>query len=191
MRLRDQIALKPAKTCSTRDFTLRKQYEDITKNSKKIMDFSIFRRPGTVEIQKENPRERCHLAFKCTYSLRQLYFTSSVKFELNPIICERVTNKKVMIFHEICTFEKCIQNLVKYMFFRKSRWKIKSSQNFFAGVRSFQQDTRVQIFTPNGANTQQLQLSMWTHIHTDRQTDTQTDRQTDTHHRYHNTHIYI
>ncbi len=43
------------------------------------------------------------------------------KFELNPIIRERVTNKKVMIFHEKCTFEKCIQNVVKYMFFRKFR----------------------------------------------------------------------
>ncbi len=82
VRLRPRIALKPAKTYSTHDFTLIKQYEDITKNSKKIMDFSIFRRPGTVEIscfQKKIPRERCHLAFKCTYSLKQLYFTSSVK----------------------------------------------------------------------------------------------------------------
>ncbi len=48
---------------------------------KKIMDFSIFRRPGTVEIAcfQKNPRERCHLAFECTYSVRQWYFTSSVK----------------------------------------------------------------------------------------------------------------
>ncbi len=46
VRLRHRIALKPAKTCFTHDFTLRKQYKDITKNSKKIIDFSIFRRPG-------------------------------------------------------------------------------------------------------------------------------------------------
>ncbi len=45
MRFWHQIALKPAKTGSTHDFTLRKQYEDKTKNSKKK-----FRRPGTVEI---------------------------------------------------------------------------------------------------------------------------------------------
>ncbi len=80
VRFRHRIALKPAQTCSTHDFTIRKEYEDKTKISKTFMDFSIFRR--TVEIscfQKKNPRERCHLAFKCTYSLRQLYFTSSVK----------------------------------------------------------------------------------------------------------------
>ncbi len=73
MRFRQRIALKPAKTCSTHDFTLRKQYEDKTKHSKKITDFSVFRRPGTVEIscfQKENSRERCDLAVKCTYSVR-------------------------------------------------------------------------------------------------------------------------
>ncbi len=49
VRFRHQIALKPAKTCSTHDFTIKKQYKDKTKKSKKIMDFSIFRRPGTVE----------------------------------------------------------------------------------------------------------------------------------------------
>ncbi len=50
VRFRHRIALTPAKTCSTHDFTLRKQYEDKTQSSKKIMDFSIFRCPGTVEI---------------------------------------------------------------------------------------------------------------------------------------------
>ncbi len=81
MRFRHRIALKPAKTCSTHDFTLRKQYEDKTKNSKKIMDFSIFRRPGTLEIScfQKKTRERCDLAFEYTYSVTQLYFTSSVK----------------------------------------------------------------------------------------------------------------
>ncbi len=83
VRLRHRIALKPAKTCFPHDFTLRKQYEDITKNSKKSWIFQFLDvRVNTVEIscfQKKNPRERYHLAFKCTYSLRQLHFTSSVK----------------------------------------------------------------------------------------------------------------
>ncbi len=73
VHFRHRIALKPAKGCSTHDFTIRKQYEDKTKNSKKIMDISIFRRPGTVEFscfQKKNPRERCYWAFKCRYSVR-------------------------------------------------------------------------------------------------------------------------
>ncbi len=42
MRFWHRIALKPAKTGSTHDFTLRKQYEDKTKNSKKIMDFQFL-----------------------------------------------------------------------------------------------------------------------------------------------------
>ncbi len=54
MLFRHQIALKPAKMCSTRDFDIRKQYGDRTRNSKKIMDFSIFRCPGTVEISLSN-----------------------------------------------------------------------------------------------------------------------------------------
>ncbi len=66
----------------THDFNFRKQYGDKTKSSKQIMKFSTFRSPGTVEIscfQKENPRERCHFTLECTYSVRQMYFTSSVK----------------------------------------------------------------------------------------------------------------
>ncbi len=44
--------------CSTHDFTIRKQYEYKTKNSKKIMEFSIFIRPGTVEISCFQKKKR-------------------------------------------------------------------------------------------------------------------------------------
>ncbi len=60
MRFWHRIALKPAKTCSTHDFTLRKQYEDKTKNSKKIMDFAIFRRPGTVQWKFHVFKKKIH-----------------------------------------------------------------------------------------------------------------------------------
>ncbi len=70
---RPQSALKPWKTCSTHDFTFRKQYADKTKSAKNIMIFSIFRPPGTVKIscfQKENPRQRSYCALKCRYPIK-------------------------------------------------------------------------------------------------------------------------
>ncbi len=72
VRFRHRIALKPAKTCSTHDFTLRKQYEDKSKKSKNILDFSIFRCPGKVEIScfQKTTRERCHWTFECTHSIK-------------------------------------------------------------------------------------------------------------------------
>ncbi len=48
VRFRHRIALKPAQTCSTHDFTLRKQYKDKTQNSKKSWIFQFLDvRPGT------------------------------------------------------------------------------------------------------------------------------------------------
>ncbi len=73
VRFLHRIALKQAKTCSTHDFTFRKQYGDKTKSAKNIMNFSIFIPPGTVKIlcfQKENPRQRCYCALKCRYPIK-------------------------------------------------------------------------------------------------------------------------
>ncbi len=72
MRFQHRVTLKPAKTCSTHDFTLRKQYEDITKTHKKswIFQFLDVRVQWKFHVFKKKPQERCHLAFKCTYSIR-------------------------------------------------------------------------------------------------------------------------
>ncbi len=81
VRFRYWIALKPAKTYSTHDFTLRKQYEDKTKNSKRswIFQFLDVRVQWKFHVFKKSPRERYHLAFECTYSRKVIVFHVSCK----------------------------------------------------------------------------------------------------------------
>ncbi len=96
---RHQITLTPSKRVLHTILLLENSMGTKVK-VQKIMKFSSFRHPGTVEIscfQKKNARKHYHLAVEYTYSVMKLHFTSSKKFELNQIICERVTNKKVMI----------------------------------------------------------------------------------------------
>ncbi len=88
--------------------------------SQKIMDFSIFRRLGTVEISCFKKNRGKGVIGPLSVPIQQSNCISCLlqKFELNPIIWERVTTKKWWFFHEKCTFEKCIQNLVKkHVFF--------------------------------------------------------------------------
>ncbi len=107
------------------------------------------------------------------------------KFEMNPITCERVTNKKVMIFSWKIhiNFEKCIKNLVKYMFFRKSRWQL------FRRREELSARHPSKIF-----HAKRSEHATVTTLYVNACTDTQTDTQTDTHrqtHRQTHTHRQI
>ncbi len=51
MRFRHRIALKPAKTCSTQDFTIRKQYEEKLTIQKKSWIFQFLYLPGTGTVE--------------------------------------------------------------------------------------------------------------------------------------------
>ncbi len=62
----------------------------------KIMDFSIFRRPGgTVEISCFQKKRGKGITGRLNVHIQQGNCISHLvqKFELNPIRCERVTNK--------------------------------------------------------------------------------------------------
>ncbi len=66
MRFQHRIALKPAKTYFTHDFTIIKQYEDKTKRAKYHEQF-LDVPPGTVKIsciQKGNPWQKVLLCIK-------------------------------------------------------------------------------------------------------------------------------
>ncbi len=101
MRFRHRVALKHAKTCSTHDFTIRKQYEDKTKKSKKIMDFQFLdvRVQWKFHVFKRKIRGKGDIGRLSVYiQYGNCILRLLQKFELNPIIAQRVTNKKVMIF---------------------------------------------------------------------------------------------
>ncbi len=83
------------------DFTFRKQYGDKTKSAKNIMKFTIFIPPGTVKIscfQKEIRGKRVVVQETWVFDKVNVFHVFRKRIELNPIICERVTNNKVQIF---------------------------------------------------------------------------------------------
>ncbi len=163
VRFRHRIDLKPAKRVLRTILHLENSMRTKLKTQKNhgFFNFLMSGYSGNFTFSKEKSAGKVSLGVWVHIFSKVIVFYIFCK-NLSWIwsYVKELQTKRWWFFHEKFTFEKCIQNLVKYMFFRKSWWKIKSSQNFFAGVRSFQQDTRVQIFTPNGANTQQLQLSM-------------------------------
>ncbi len=72
MCVQHRIALKPAKACSTHDFTIRKQFEDKTKNSKKswIFQFLDVLVQWKFHVFKRKSTQRCPGTFECTYSVK-------------------------------------------------------------------------------------------------------------------------
>ncbi len=103
MRFPQRITVKPAKTCSTHDFTIRKQYEDKTKTSKKFMDFSIFRGPGTVETSLKklffNSKSSKNMLFQHQIALKPAKTSSTHDFTIRKQYGDKTRNsKKSLIF---------------------------------------------------------------------------------------------
>ncbi len=140
------------------------------------MDFSIFRRPGTVEISCFQKKSAGTVLFPVgvyIFSKVIVLYVFCKNLSWIQSFAKELQTKKWWFFHEKCTFEKCIQNLVKYMSFENLDEKSKIRKTFSQAWGAFSKTPECKFLrqTELPRNSYNFLCNV-TYRHTHRHTDT-------------------